>query len=173
MGSGLWAWWACVSVLLPMLCVRQRRGKTANTNTGKKELPQHDQHTSRGQMRLIGLSIIESESYGPRLSGLTYWLISLSTCCKHISSSTSYHSLTQQMINIGCLCDGVTRFFLKQECIFHNYINSCICPYSWRSAGIQSAILSVVFTYFFFLSGINVSLLKLPDKRCPVLNRSV
>lgn len=146
MGSGLWAWWDCVSVLLLMLCTRQRRGKNANTSTGKKEHPQHDQHTFYGQMRLIGLSIIESDSYGPRLSGLTYWLISLGTCCKHISSSTSNHSLTQQIINIGCLCDGVNRLSLEHECIFHNYINSCICPYSWRSAGIQSSILSVAFT---------------------------
>lgn len=127
------------------LCHAQGRGgeKWQRKSTDKQELPQRDHHASHGQIRLIGPNIIESDSYSPRLSGLIYWLTSLSTCCKHISSWTSNHSLTWRMINRGCLCDeGVARLSLKREYIFHNYINSGICPYSWRSADRWSAIVS-------------------------------
>lgn len=112
----------------------------AQTN---KKLPKHDQYTSDGQIRLARLNIIESNSNSPGLSGLTYWLMSLSKCHKQISSWTNSHPLTLQIWWWG------SQISLKHEYIFHNCINSGIRPCFWRRADIQLGILSVAFTYYF------------------------
>lgn len=56
----------------------------AEESTDKWRLPQHAQYIFYGQIRLIGLNIIES-----LLSPQIIWpnlLINLSTCCKHVFS---------------------------------------------------------------------------------------
>lgn len=111
-------------------CAASHSAHKAEESTDKWRLPQHAQYTSYCQIRIIGLNIIESLLL-PQIIWPTL-LTDLSTCCKHISSWTSNHSLTWQILN--------TFMWLRNRQIFiYIWVHPCQTLFAGALGQIRSS----------------------------------
>lgn len=111
-------------------CAASHSAHKAEESTDKWRLPQHTQYTSYCQIRIIGLNIIESLLL-PQIIWPTL-LTDLSTCCKHISSWTSNHSLTWQILN--------TFMWLRNRQIFiYIWVHPCQTLFAGALGQIRSS----------------------------------